>query len=159
MYIWIISHSIAPSDEGFIGWDNQRIIYISAANKIPPSIRPTLDRGEQVIMHILVDSNSWNIHTGNPTQASWLTEGKEFLLTPVLVETSEHGWNLELDGNEFKLWFYKHRCWHRQFCGSSGLGKAQPCAELNPSFPDTAKPKAKQHEFCDSPNMPVHQER
>lgn len=64
-----------------------RGLHISAANKIPPSVQPTLDPGEQVIMHILVDSNSWNIHTGNPTKASWLTQGKEFLLTPVPVET------------------------------------------------------------------------
>ena len=62
-------------------------------------------------MHILIDSSAWNIQTGDPTQAS-CTQGKEFLLTPVLVETlsPEHAWNLELDGNEFKLRFYKHRC-------------------------------------------------
>lgn len=53
---WILPHCIAPSDEWFIGWDNQMII--SAAKNLASFRWPTLDSSEQVILHFLIDSSS-----------------------------------------------------------------------------------------------------
>lgn len=138
--IWIISHRNVPSDEWFISWDNQLIM--SAAKKIPASKWYPLDPREQMKMHTLIDSGSWNIQTGDPTQATWLNQSMGSLLTPVLVETFVTLTNMEF-GVRWKwaqtLILQKHRL----FCGSSGLQEAQPCVEMSPSFPDTPKPKAK----------------